>query len=52
VPDLAVLVAHGGLPPAEMDEAMVRFAEGEGDVLLATAIVESGLDVPRPTRWW
>jgi transcription-repair coupling factor (superfamily II helicase) len=47
VPDLAVLVAHGGLPPAEMDEAMVRFAEGEGDVLLATAIVESGLDVPR-----
>jgi transcription-repair coupling factor (superfamily II helicase) len=30
-----------------MDEAMLRFADGDGDVLLATAIVESGLDVPR-----
>jgi transcription-repair coupling factor (superfamily II helicase) len=47
VPELEVIVAHGGLKPAEMDEAMVRFAEGDGDVLLATGIVESGLDVPR-----
>ncbi|TXM72335.1 DEAD/DEAH box helicase [Methylobacterium sp. WL12] len=47
VPDLDVVVAHGGLKPAEMDEAMVRFADGGGDVLLATAIIESGLDVPR-----
>ncbi|MCO5606811.1 hypothetical protein L7F22_061002 [Adiantum nelumboides] len=35
-----------------MDEVMVRFADGDGDVLLATAIVESGLDVPRPTPCW
>ncbi|MCJ2111245.1 DEAD/DEAH box helicase [Methylobacterium sp. E-025] len=47
VPDLEVVVAHGGLKPSEMDEAMVRFADGDGDVLLATAIIESGLDVPR-----
>jgi transcription-repair coupling factor (superfamily II helicase) len=47
VPDLEVAVAHGELPPAEMDEAMVRFADGQGDVLLATNIIESGLDVPR-----
>ena len=47
VPDLAVVTAHGGLKAAEMDAAMVRFAEGEGDVLLATSIIESGLDVPR-----
>ena len=47
VPELETLVAHGGLKPAEMDEAMVRFADGEGDVLLATSIIESGLDVPR-----
>ena len=47
VPDLDVVVAHGGLKPAAMDEAMVRFADGDGDVLLATAIIESGLDVPR-----
>ncbi|MDP4006427.1 DEAD/DEAH box helicase [Methylobacterium sp. NEAU K] len=47
VPGLDVLVAHGDLKPSAMDEVMVRFADGDGDVLLATAIVESGLDVPR-----
>ncbi|GJD93191.1 DEAD/DEAH box helicase [Methylobacterium iners] len=46
-PELQVLVAHGELDPAEMDDVMVRFADGEGDVLLATNIIESGLDVPR-----
>jgi len=47
VPELDLVVAHGQMPPAETDEAMVRFADGEGDVLLATNIIESGLDVPR-----
>ncbi|GJD36158.1 DEAD/DEAH box helicase [Methylobacterium aerolatum] len=47
VPKLDVVVAHGGLKAAAMDEAMVGFADGAGDVLLATAIIESGLDVPR-----
>ncbi|WP_425374917.1 helicase-related protein [Methylobacterium segetis] len=46
-PELEILVAHGELDPAEMDAVMVRFADGEGDVLLATNIIESGLDVPR-----
>lgn len=46
-PDLTVVTAHGDLDPDRMDEVMVRFAEGEGDVLLATSIIESGLDVPR-----
>jgi transcription-repair coupling factor (superfamily II helicase) len=47
VPELAILSAHGKLPPAEVDETMVRFADGGADVLLATNIIESGLDVPR-----
>ena len=47
VPDLALIVAHGGMPAVEVEAAMVRFAAGEGDVLLSTNIVESGLDVPR-----
>lgn len=47
VPALDVVTAHGDMKPAEMDDAMVRFADGEGDVLLATSIIESGLDVPR-----
>ena len=46
-PELDLLVAHGKLPAAAIDAAMVRFADGEGDVLLATNIIESGLDVPR-----
>ena len=47
VPDLTTMIAHGDLKAAEMDDVMVRFADGEGDVLLATSIIESGLDVPR-----
>ncbi|NNM71836.1 transcription-repair coupling factor [Enterovirga aerilata] len=47
VPELDILVAHGKLPAEQIDETMVRFADGEGDVLLATNIIESGLDVPR-----
>ena len=35
------------MPAAEIDDAMVRFASGRGDVLLATNIIEAGLDVPR-----
>ena len=47
VPELTTMIAHGDLKAAEMDDVMVRFADGEGDVLLATSIIESGLDVPR-----
>ncbi|MFN3674797.1 MAG: helicase-related protein [Sphingomonas pseudosanguinis] len=47
VPELEVLQAHGKMPAAEIDEAMVRFGRGDGDVLLATNIIEAGLDVPR-----
>jgi transcription-repair coupling factor (superfamily II helicase) len=46
-PELQVRVAHGEMPPAAIDEVMVRFADGDGDVLLATSLIESGLDVPR-----
>ena len=46
-PELSVVVAHGELPAQEVDEVMVSFADGEADVLLATNIIESGLDVPR-----
>ena len=47
VPELSVVVAHGKMPAADIDEAIVGFAEGNGDVLLATNIIENGLDVPR-----
>lgn len=47
VPDLVRIEAHGKLPAKEIDSAMVRFASGDGDILLATNIIEAGLDVPR-----
>ncbi|MCC2979478.1 helicase-related protein [Sphingomonas sp. IC4-52] len=47
VPELELLQAHGKMPAAEIDETMVRFGRGDGDVLLATNIIEAGLDVPR-----
>jgi transcription-repair coupling factor (superfamily II helicase) len=47
VPDLTLLQAHGKMPAAEIDEAMIRFANGDGDILLATNIIEAGLDIPR-----
>ncbi|HEX8578336.1 MAG TPA: helicase-related protein [Allosphingosinicella sp.] len=47
VPELVLRKAHGKMPAAEIDEEMVAFAAGDGDVLLATNIIEAGLDIPR-----
>ncbi len=46
VPELRVARAHGQLPPSELERIMSAFYDGEFDILLSTAIVESGLDVP------
>ena len=46
VPHLKVAKAHGQLAPTELEDIMTAFYEGSYDVLLSTAIVESGLDVP------
>lgn len=47
VPEVSVLVAHGQMAAAELDARMNAFYDGKHDVLLATSIVESGLDIPR-----
>ncbi|MFN3868342.1 MAG: transcription-repair coupling factor [Hyphomicrobiaceae bacterium] len=46
VPELRVARAHGQLSPTELEDVMTAFYEGKYDILLSTAIVESGLDVP------
>ena len=46
-PDLRIVCLHGRLPAGEIDDRMMSFVEAEADVLLATNIVESGLDIPR-----
>jgi transcription-repair coupling factor (superfamily II helicase) len=46
VPDARVDIAHGQQPPAELDDVMRRFLDGDVNVLVSTAIIENGLDVP------
>lgn len=46
VPEAKVGVAHGQMPAQELESVMTAFYEGQYDVLLSTAIVESGLDIP------
>ncbi|MCV0429140.1 MAG: transcription-repair coupling factor, partial [Roseibium sp.] len=46
VPELKVAVAHGQMPPSELEDVMNAFYEGKYNVLLSTTIVESGLDIP------
>jgi transcription-repair coupling factor (superfamily II helicase) len=46
-PDLRIVCLHGRLPADEIDDRMMSFVEARADVLLATNIVESGLDIPR-----
>jgi transcription-repair coupling factor (superfamily II helicase) len=46
VPDARVIMAHGQMQERELEAAMVKFIDGQADVLVSTAIVESGLDIP------
>lgn len=46
VPEVSVVVAHGQMAAGELDKVMNAFYDGQYDVLLATTIVESGLDIP------
>jgi len=46
VPEVSFVVANGQMPPGELDDIMNAFYDNKFDVLLATTIVESGLDIP------
>ncbi len=46
VPDVDIGIAHGQMPAHELDTVMGRFVAGDVKVLVTTAIVENGLDVP------
>jgi transcription-repair coupling factor (superfamily II helicase) len=46
VPGARVVMAHGQMRERELEGMMVRFVTGQADVLVSTAIVESGLDIP------
>jgi transcription-repair coupling factor (superfamily II helicase) len=46
VPEVSYVVAHGQMAAGDLDDRMNAFYDGKYDVLLATTIVESGLDIP------
>ena len=45
-PEARLDIGHGQMPEGELEVAMKKFISGETDILLATTIVESGLDIP------
>ena len=47
VPDARTIVAHGQMPPEQLEKAIIDFAAHDYDVLLSTTIIESGVDMPR-----
>ncbi len=46
MPHLKVVVAHGQMNPSTLEDIMEKFIEGKYDVLVATKIIESGIDIP------
>ncbi len=48
-PDLKVGLLHGQMKPAEKDEVMRRFRDGEFHILAATPVIEVGVDIPNAT---
>jgi len=47
VPQAKVLIAHGQMPVKQLEDVMNDFANGQGDILLSTTIIESGIDMPQ-----
>jgi transcription-repair coupling factor (superfamily II helicase) len=46
VPDAKIVVGHGQMDGDELEKAMVKFVRKDADILVATTIIESGLDIP------
>ncbi len=46
VPDAQILIGHGQMTPAELESVMSKFVHRRADVLVATTIIESGIDIP------
>ncbi len=46
VPDKTIMVGHGQMSEKELEKVMMQFINGEADILVATTIIESGIDIP------
>ncbi|MCU0225043.1 MAG: DEAD/DEAH box helicase [Acidobacteria bacterium] len=47
VPEASIVHAHGQMPEGQLERVMLQFVRGEADVLVATTIIENGLDISR-----
>lgn len=47
VPELKIVAAHGQMKPTELEQIMTDFVDGKYDILLATSIIESGIDMTK-----
>jgi transcription-repair coupling factor (superfamily II helicase) len=45
IPEARTIIAHGQMPPGEMEEALESFINYDYDILIATTIIESGVDI-------
>jgi len=46
VPEASIAVGHGQMTPTDLDDVMTAFVDGDTDILVCSAIIENGLDVP------
>ncbi|MCI0682174.1 MAG: transcription-repair coupling factor [Gemmataceae bacterium] len=46
VPEATIAIAHGQMNEHQLEEGMVKFVDKQADILVATTIIESGLDIP------
>lgn len=46
IPDARTIVAHGQMPPEALEKAIIDFTNHDYDILIATTIIESGIDMP------
>ena len=49
LPKYRITVCHGKMKPEDKDAAMAQFKRGEADILIATSVIEVGVDVPNAT---
>ncbi len=49
LPEYVTAICHGKMKPADKEESMRQFKEGEAQILVATSVIEVGVDVPNAT---
>ena len=49
LPDYVTTICHGKMKPADKEESMRQFKSGEADIMIATSVIEVGVDVPNAT---